>query len=137
NIKKLETMIGKLEEQIGELRELLNVYDQEIRKHWNKVMKDIEIPFYIYSGKIIQEYQKGLGIFIEEDPNGEARSIKFVSDNEYDHDAINYLSSGQLSALVISFTLALNKVYANQSLDLILIDDPVQTMDEINMASLT
>src|SRR5699024_12099076 len=76
-------------------------------------------------------------IFIEEAPYGEVKTIKFFSDNEYNHDAINYLSSGQLSALVISFTLALNKVYGNQSLDLILIDDPVQTMDEINMASLT
>lgn len=137
NLERLKTIDQKLKEKITELKIIYDVYDSEIRKHWNKVMKDIEIPFYIYSGKIIQEYQKGLGIFIEEDPSGEAKNIKFVSDNQYDHDAINYLSSGQLSALVISFTLALNKVYGNQSLNLILIDDPVQTMDEINMASLT
>src|SRR5699024_7462115 len=134
---RLKMIKNKLEEKSIELKKISDVYDSEIRKHWNKIMKDIEIPFYIYSGKIIQEYQKGLGIFIEEAPDGEAKTIKFVSDNEYDHDAINYLSSGQLSALVISFTLALNKVYGNDSLDIILIDDPVQTMDEINMASLT
>jgi DNA repair protein SbcC/Rad50 len=137
NLKKSEEINQKLDEKITELKNIYDLYDSEIKRHWNKIMKDIEIPFYIYSGKIIQEYQKGLGIFIEESPSGEASNIKFVSDNKYDHDAINYLSSGQLSALVISFTLALNKVYGNQSLDLILIDDPVQTMDEINMASLT
>lgn len=136
-LKKLELINETLEKKIIELKKIHDIYDSEIKKHWNTIMKDIEIPFYIYSGKIIQEYQKGLGLFIEESSSGEAKNIKFVADNQYDHDAIHYLSSGQLSALVISFTLALNKVYGNQSLDLILIDDPVQTMDEINMASLT
>lgn len=56
---------------------------------------------------------------------------------KFDHDAINYLSSGQLSGLAIALTLALNKVYGEKSIDLIMIDDPVQTMDEINIASLT
>jgi exonuclease SbcC len=92
-------------------------------------------PFYIYSGKIMQNYQRGLGLFIKE--REQAESIVFVFENSSDHDALNYLNSGQLSALVISFTLALNKVYGNNDLGVILIDDPVQTMDEINMASLT
>lgn len=87
----------------------------------------------IYSGKIIQDYQRGLGIFIKE--YDELKNLKFVSNNSSDHDAINYLSSGQLSALVISFTLALNKVYGNKNINTILIDDPVQTMDDINMMS--
>lgn len=137
NLVGLEELDLKLDTNIEELKDIMDLYDSEIKKHWNQIMTDIEIPFYIYSGKVIQEYQMGLGIFIEESPDGEAKSIKFVSDNNYDHDAINYLSSGQLSALVISFTLALNKVYGNQSLDIILIDDPVQTMDEINIASFT
>lgn len=45
------------------------------------------------------------------------------------------MSSGQVSAIVIALTLALHKVYAS-SLSSILIDDPVQTMDDINMSSL-
>lgn len=134
---KLTTIQQKLSEKIVELKNIIDIYDTAIKLHWNKIMKDIEIPFYIFSGKIIQEYQKGLGIFIEESQSGQAQSIKFVSDNRSNHDAINYLSSGQLSALVIAFTLALNKVYGGKSLDVIFIDDPVQTMDEINMASLT
>jgi exonuclease SbcC len=78
-----------------------------------------------------------LGIFIKESSSGEAKSIKFVSNDISDHDVVNYFSSGQLSALVIAFTLALNKVYGNKNLGMLFIDDPVQTMDEINMASLT
>ncbi len=46
------------------------------------------------------------------------------------------MSTGQLSALVISLTLALNKVYGlSQNGGLLLIDDPMQSMDEMNIAS--
>lgn len=45
------------------------------------------------------------------------------------------MSSGQLSGIVITFMLAMNKMYPS-NLKTLLIDDPVQTMDEINMVSL-
>jgi len=134
-LEKLSEDHSKLQTKLDEIKNIIGIYNNGIKKHWKKIMIDIEIPFYIYSGKIMQNYQRGLGIFIKE--KEDAGSIVFVSDNSSDHDALNYLSSGQLSALVISFTLALNKVYANKDLGVILIDDPVQSMDEINMASLT
>lgn len=40
-----------------------------------------------------------------------------------------------MSALSLAFFLALNKVYAR--VPLILIDDPSQSLDEVNVASLT
>ncbi|RXZ81103.1 hypothetical protein EBB07_15455 [Paenibacillaceae bacterium] len=137
DITKLENKKNLLTEKDTNLRRIVEEYDIAIKQHWNRIMKDIEIPFYIYSGKIIQYYQKGLGVFIKEADSGEAKTIRFVSNDISEHDAVNYFSSGQISALVISFTLALNKVYGNNYLGLILIDDPVQSMDEINMASLT
>ncbi|OZQ60557.1 hypothetical protein CA600_27895 [Paenibacillus sp. VTT E-133280] len=118
-----------------DLNILIGIYDTAIKNHWNKIMIDIEIPFYIFSGKIIQNYQRGIGFFIKE--KTDTASIIFVSDINSDHDALNYLSSGQLSAIVISFALALNKIYGHNDLGILLIDDPVQTMDEINMASLS
>lgn len=46
------------------------------------------------------------------------------------------MSTGQLSALVVSLTLALNKVYGkNDNGGLLLIDDPMQSMDEMNVTS--
>ncbi len=45
------------------------------------------------------------------------------------------MSSGQVSALSLAFFLALNKVYSR--VPLILIDDPSQSLDEVNVASLT
>src|SRR5699024_2139519 len=132
--KNIKTKIDKLELLVeNTIKPSIEIYRSSIRSHYTKIIKDIEIPFYIYSGKIIQDYQRGLGIFIKE--YDELKNLKFVSNNSSDHDAINYLSSGQLSALVISFTLALNKVYGNKNINTILIDDPVQTIDDINMMS--
>ncbi|WEI92483.1 AAA family ATPase [Enterococcus casseliflavus] len=132
--KKNEIQEEELSVSEGMATNIIDVYENEISKHWRKIIRDIEIPFYIYSGKIIQNYQLGCGLFIREKDNYE-KSIMFVSGVKNDHDAINYLSSGQLSGLVIAFTLALNKVYEKKSLGVLLIDDPVQTMDEINIAS--
>lgn len=140
-VKELRAILKKNEEQERKLIvsekeavKIISIYEDKIASHWRKIIRDIEIPFYIYSGKIIQNYQLGCGLFIREKDNYE-KSIMFVSGFENDHDAINYLSSGQLSGLVIAFTLALNTVYEQKSLSVLLIDDPVQTMDEINVAS--
>ncbi|HAM80896.1 AAA family ATPase [Ornithinibacillus bavariensis] len=136
-IDYITVKLSKLKLAQQKFEAIIDIYKERILDHWKNIIRDIEIPFYIYSGKIIQNYQKGCGLFISESDNFGQKSIKFVSDMKFDHDAINYLSSGQLSGLAIALTLALNKVYGEKSIDLIMIDDPVQTMDEINIASLT
>lgn len=103
-------------------------YENEIKEYLDKVVKDIEIHFHIYSGRLMQNNQHGLGVFIESD----GKSIAFRETPDQVHDALFSMSSGQLAALVLSFKLALNKRYAKHGL--LLIDDPVQTLDEINVA---
>lgn len=78
----------------------------------------------------------GQGIFIK-DPTGEdqLKNVRLVSNWKSDHDILNTMSSGQISAVVIALTLALHRVYSTR-FSCILIDDPVQTMDDINMSSL-
>ena len=46
------------------------------------------------------------------------------------------MSSGQLSAVLLAFTLSLNQIYAGNGFRTMLIDDPIQCMDDINMVSL-
>lgn len=122
----------------AEVNELLRLIRTKIKEYRKKLITEIEIPFYIYSGKILQSHQAGLGhgIFIK-DPTGneELKNVRLVSNWESDHDILNTMSSGQISAIVISLTLALNKVYSSR-FSSVLIDDPVQTMDDINMSSL-
>ncbi|MFD1009437.1 AAA family ATPase [Oceanisphaera ostreae] len=110
------------------LRRLKDIYESEKKSYLESIVKEIEILFHIYSGRLMQSYQQGLGIFIENDGN----SIAFHEKPGQDHDVVFSMSSGQLSALVLSFTLALNQRYAKHTL--LLIDDPVQTLDEINVA---
>ncbi|MGK6437964.1 AAA family ATPase [Klebsiella aerogenes] len=128
----------KLERALHSTGNIIDVVRTQIRRYRKKLITDIEIPFYIYSGKILQTHQAGLGkgIFIK-DPTGvdELKNVRLVSNWKSDHDVLNTMSSGQISAIVISLTLALNKVYCNR-LSSIFIDDPVQTMDDINMTSL-
>ncbi len=131
NAKKLE--------DLGQQLALLSAKVlKKIRQYKKKLIGDIEIPFYIYSGKILQSHQSGIGqgVFLK-DPTGgdELKNVRLVSNYQRDHDVLNTMSSGQISAVVISLTLALNKIYA-KGFSPILIDDPVQTMDDINMASL-
>lgn len=63
-------------------------------------------------------------------------SIRFLSANQPDHDILYTLSSGQLTGVIIALTLTLNKIYGSEKFPCILIDDPVQTMDDLNIASL-
>ncbi len=130
------------EEIIPQTSQYKDAIKSNIEKYQNQVIKHIEIPFYIYSGRIMQSYQGGLGVLIKEaDENNDQEnesglnSIRFISPSRPDHDIIYTLSSGQLSAVVISFTLALNKIYSKDTFKCIFIDDPVQTMDELNIAS--
>lgn len=110
------------------MKNLNSIYKKSLKEYQKKVIKDIEIIFHIYSGRIMQDFQGGLGLFIYSDKDG----IRFQTNPSKTFDAVFSMSSGQLSALIISFTLALHKKYSQNKI--ILIDDPVQTMDEINIA---
>lgn len=117
NAKQLET----------NLKNLNSIYKNSLKQYQRKVIEDIEIIFHIYSGRIMQDFQGGLGLFIYSDSSG----IRFQTNPSKTFDAVFSMSSGQLATLIISFTLALHKKYSQNKI--ILIDDPVQTMDEINI----
>jgi exonuclease SbcC len=108
--------------------------NSEINRFKSDVVQTMQIPFYIYSGRIVQTFNKGSGFILAVESGEELKTIKFVANSETSHDAVFSLSSGQLSALVISFMLTLNKVYSQNNL--LLIDDPSQSMDDLNITGL-
>ncbi|MEZ9339728.1 AAA family ATPase [Vibrio splendidus] len=112
----------------NELKSLIELYNSNINRYIESISRGIEVLFHIYSGRLLQNFQNGLGIFIDTD----GKSISFKENPNKEHDVIFSMSSGQLSSLVIAFSMALNNKYAKNPL--LLIDDPVQTMDEINVA---
>lgn len=131
-IRKLLTKRLKYEDIRGKLSDIKDIYDKEIKAFKESIINNLSIPLLIYTGKLLQEYQSGLGVFIDD------KEFRFISKGEAKHDILNTFSSGQTSAFVISFMLAMNKLYVgdDDQLGFLLIDDPVQTMDDINIASL-
>lgn len=116
-----------------QLHKLGKAYEKAVEEYKNFTLKQLRVPLLIYTGKILQDYQSGLGVFVSKD------EMRFVSKGDAKHDILNTFSSGQLSGFVLAFLFAMNKQYIKASSDdigFILIDDPVQTMDDINISSL-
>ena len=132
-MKELIIRKAKVTKIRQQLYKLSKVYDNAVEKYKNYTLKQLRIPLLIYTGKILQDYQNGLGVFVNKD------EMRFVSNGDAKHDILNTFSSGQLSGFVLAFLFAMNKQYIKASSDdigFILIDDPVQTMDDINISSL-
>lgn len=137
-IKEKELLKKKyliLDDEYNKCKDIALVYKKCIDNYSNNIIKILQIPLYIYSGKIIQDYQCGLGVFIRSESGEQQIRLKFVNSNESKHDLLNKFSSGQLSGVILSIMLSLNKVFSNNSFNALLIDDPLQSMDDINMTS--
>lgn len=129
-IEVLQQQYETLSEIKTQLKEYANAFNKSIELYKKQIIDEIEIPFFVYSSRLLQSYQGGQGVLM--DNNGEA--IRFTSPGK-EHDVLYTMSSGQLSAVLLSFSLALNKIYAGNGIRTILIDDPIQCMDDINMIS--
>ena len=137
--KKIENLKRKKECIEGEISKKLNQYMKDwkasIDKYQGNIISQVEIPFYIYSARYLQSYQGGQGILIrDKDGKEELNSIRFTTPNE-EHDILYTMSSGQLSGILLAFSLALHKIFVNGGLNIMLIDDPVQCMDDLNIVS--
>lgn len=128
-IEKETQAARKAQYKVEKLRSTLKKTEQS---YTDQTISAIEFIFHIYSGRLIQNYQRGLGLFIE---SREGTQLRFLTAEKSEHDAVMSMSSGQVSALSLAFFLSLNKVYSQ--VPLILIDDPSQSLDEVNVASLT
>lgn len=117
------------DQKINSLKKLTTALTDYKNDYLEKVISDIEILFYVYSGRIMQENYYGRGLFIKK--NSSLKRVLFVSEYKSDVDALYNLSSGQLVSIIFAFVMALNKLYSSQAF--IAIDDPVQTIDDINV----
>lgn len=140
---KLFTNIDSLEKEIEEYSKKLEKYtklsSETVKVHkaiksakkeyLDRIVNNVEILFFIYSGRIMQDCYYGRGLFIDTDLEG---NNLFLSSKQDSHvDALYNMSSGQLVASMIAFTMAINKLYS--TVPILAIDDPLQTIDDINM----
>lgn len=122
------------------LDEIKKIYEKEVNDYKINIIKLLRIPFFVYSAKILQNYQQGLGVFLtyrEATENSEEKAvIKFKTDTHNDHDAMYQLSTGQLAVVSLAFTLSLNTMFKlSHQLNFLMIDDPIQDMDSMNVLS--
>ncbi|MCA2018020.1 AAA family ATPase [Vibrio tritonius] len=131
-LKSIEKETQAAQNARNKIKKLRDTLKETEHSYTDQTISAVELIFHIYSGRLIQNYQRGLGLFIE---SREGTQLRFLTAEKSEHDAVMSMSSGQVSALSLAFFLSLNKVYAQ--VPLILIDDPSQSLDEINVASLT
>lgn len=137
SLEKVESRLTRLDafykDKISTISMLTDKCKLAQRKYNDAIQRALKLPIYIFSGKIIQNYPLGLGIVAEID------NTKIVLKPQgKDDDVYNVLSAGQLNGLALSVLLAVHTVYGKLSgLNLLLIDDPLQTIDEISAISLT
>jgi hypothetical protein len=128
DLQLVDAKIAAANEKKRSLKALSDDLERQKNEWLKQVITDVEILFFIYSGRIMQDNFFGRGLFMKTEPD---KYIYFVSDPNSDVDALYKMSSGQLVALMMSLLLSLNKLYATEKF--IAIDDPVQTIDDINV----
>ncbi len=127
--KKLEKL-SNIEKNLDKTKRIMKSCTENFEKD---IFEKLKIRFYIYTAKILQNYQQGLGIFIKKNNS----DFRFVTDGNSLHDVTHMLSSGQLSVVSLAFSLAINKAYnISEELKFLFIDDPVEDLDVINLHSL-
>lgn len=138
--QSLKQQINTLELTNERLEKINKIYKEEVKKFKIEIVKLLRLPFFIYSAKMLQNYQQGMGIFLtyKKSMNGKDNSaiIRFKSDPNNDHDVMNQLSTGQLAVVSLAFTLSLNTTFKlSEQLNFLMIDDPIQDMDAMNVLS--
>ena len=121
--EKLASLVVEIKAYYKALKKAIELYQQ-------LVIKQIEIPFFLYCSRLLQSYQGGQGVLIDSKDS----KIRFTAPGG-EHDILYTMSSGQLSAVLLAFSLVLNKIYSGKKFKTLFIDDPIQCMDDINMIS--
>ena len=99
-------LIDELEKKIELFSTFGQIYNTSINKYRGDFLRDIKVPLYVISGRIMQTSPIGLGI----EAKISERRFEFTA-GDVNHDVINMLSAGQLHGLMISIMLSVQKIY--------------------------
>lgn len=123
----------KLERLKADLEKYQTALAEGIQEYKKTIMKDIEPLLYVYTARMLQQKFNGKSVCISTDEH--FKNIQFINSGNTDKQDILYsMSSGQLSAVALAFLLCMNQVYGqNRACSVLMIDDPVQTIDDVNM----
>lgn len=138
-LEQVNKELGKITERKAQLDKIIKrlkgyqeAINEGIQEYKKKIIGDIEPLLYVYTAKILQQKFNGKSIFISMDEKIE--NIQLINSIKDKQDILYSMSSGQLSAVALAFLLCMNQVYSSHNASsILLIDDPVQTIDDVNM----
>ena len=123
----IEQTITYLQDRVRELNNNINSYQEQM-------IQKLKLPFYMYTAKILQNYQQGMGVLLTTQNNS---NIRFIANSNSEQDVMYQLSSGQVAVISFAFTLALNTTFKiSKEFRFLSIDDPIQDMDSMNVYAL-
>ncbi len=126
-LQMIERTITYLKQRVGEL-------NSNIKSYQEQMIQKLKLPFYMYTAKILQNYQQGMGVLLTTQNNA---NIRFIANSNSDQDVMYQLSSGQIAVISFAFTLALNTTFKiSKEFKFLSIDDPIQDMDSMNVYAL-
>ena len=130
NLDLMKQQHDKLKPLQNQMKTYHLALKKSIDSYQKLVVKQIEIPFFLYCSRLLQSYQGGQGVLIDSKDS----KIRFTAPGG-EHDILYTMSSGQLSAVLLAFSLVLNKIYSGNDFKTLFIDDPIQCMDDIKNLS--
>ncbi|WP_434717356.1 AAA family ATPase [Lactococcus lactis] len=136
---KIISQINLRIDKIGKMKNYLESrhleYASNIKKYQYEIIDKLKLPFFLYTAKILQNYQQGMGVFLTTQEKN--ANIRFLANSHNDQDAMYQLSSGQIAIISFAFTLSLNTTFKiSDDLKILVIDDPIQDMDAMNVYAL-
>ena len=106
----MKQQCNKLEPLQTQMKTYHAALKKSIDSYQKLVIKQIEIPFFLYCSRLLQSYQGGQGVLIDSNDS----KIRFTAPGG-EHDILYTMSSGQLSAVLLAFSLVLNKIYSGNN----------------------
>lgn len=134
-LSKINSRLLIIKKVYNYLDERSKELDENLKKYQHQMIHMLKLPFFLYTAKILQNYQQGMGVLLTtHDGNS---NIRFLTNSYSEQDAMYQLSSGQIAVISFAFTLALNKTFKiSDNLKVLAIDDPIQDMDAMNVYAL-
>ncbi|WP_294426163.1 AAA family ATPase [uncultured Streptococcus sp.] len=131
---KIENRLQIIERTITYLQQRVRELNNNIKSYQEQMIQKLKLPFYMYTAKILQNYQQGMGVLLTTQNNS---NIRFIANSNSEQDVMYQLSSGQIAVISFAFTLALNTTFKiSKEFKFLSIDDPIQDMDSMNVYAL-
>ncbi|MFS9247466.1 AAA family ATPase [Streptococcus sp. HMSC072G04] len=131
---QIENRLQIIERTITYLQQRVRKLNNNIKSYQEQMIQKLKLPFYMYTAKILQNYQQGMGVLLTTQNNS---NIRFIANSNSEQDVMYQLSSGQVAVISFAFTLALNTTFKiSKEFRFLSIDDPIQDMDSMNVYAL-